>query len=235
MPDFASSLLAEFRRSPTEDALAWANRVWWRLAQSRVFRLILVLWTGIFLSYSYRTVNQYSTPKYDFALRIDDYIPFMPWTGLVYWSYYGLFVGGAWVVNPKRFTRMWVGVLVCNLVSYACYIPFTAHVPHPDVTFVQPEWLGDMYRGFYNLDGPGNTLPSLHCALSAILGWNIRKHHWGWLLWALAISLSTLTTKEHVALDLVAGWLLAAIVQRTIVRPEEEDEDQATAQDLSLA
>lgn len=199
------------------------NRLWEACVQSRIFRVLLVTVTGIFLSYSYRTVNQFFAPKFDFALPIDNQIPFVPWTGLIYWSYYGLFVGGAWVIDAALFTRAWVGVLVCNLASYVAYAFFTAYVPHPDVSFVQPDWLGDLYRGFYLLDDPGNTLPSLHCALSALLGWNIRKHNKLWLVWAVAISISTLTTKEHVFLDLIGGWLLAAVVQLTIVRPEPDE------------
>lgn len=219
-------------RSGRDEALARFNVLWDRLVHTRSFRLALVLATGIMLSYSYKTVNQYCAPKFDFALPIDDHILFYPWTGLVYWSYYGLFIGGAWVVNPKLFTRMWVGVLVANLVSYALYVPFTAYVHHPDVTFVEPEWLGDMYRDFYNLDGPGNTMPSLHCALSAILGWNIRKHHWGWMVWAMAICVSTLTTKEHVILDVFAGWLLAYAVQRWIVRPDAEPANEERQREM---
>ena len=203
------------------------NRLWQWLVSFALFRLALVVLTGIFLSYSYKTVNESFAPRVDFALPIDDRIPFIPWTGLIYWSYYGLFIGAVFAMRKTLFTRVWVGVLVCNLTSYIAYYFFCAHVPHPDISFVQPDWLNGMYRDFYMLDGPGNTLPSLHCALSALLGWNIRKHNKLWLLWALLISLSTLTTKEHVFLDLIGGWLLAAVVQWTIVRPEL-DEPPAT-------
>ncbi len=213
------------QQSP-ETTLERLNRWWSWLVAKALFRLVLVTLTGFFLSYSYKEVNETFRPCYDFSLPIDNYIPFWPLSGLVYWSYYGLFVGGAIVVRPTLFTRAWVGVLVCNLSSYVAYFFFCAHVPHPDITFVQPEWLAGMYRDFYMLDGPGNTLPSLHCALSALLGWNIRKHSKWWLFWAFAISLSTLTTKEHVFLDLVAGWLLAAVVQRTVVRPELDEPDE---------
>ena len=213
----------------TEALLQRLNHLWRGLVARAWFRVALVTLTGFFLSYSYKEVNETFAPTYDFALPLDDHIPFVPWTGLVYWSYYGLFVGGAIVIRPTLFTRAWVGVLVCNLASYLAYAFFCAHVPHPDISYVQPEWLNDTYRGFYMLDGPGNTLPSLHCALSALLGWNIRKHSKWWLLWALLISLSTLTTKEHIFLDLVAGWLLAAIVQRTVVRPELDEPDEPEA------
>ena len=209
-----------------EKLIVRLNHIWQRLIAQTWFRVALVVATGFFLSYSYKTVNETFVPRYSFALAIDDHIPFLPLSGLVYWSYYGLFVGGAIVMRTTLFTRAWVGVLVCNLTSYVAYYFFCAHVPHPDISFVQPDWLNDMYRGFYMVDGPGNTLPSLHCALSGLLGWNIRKHSKLWLVWALLISISTLTTKEHVLLDLVGGWLLAAIVQRTIVRPELDEPDE---------
>ncbi len=209
-----------------ETTLERLNRLWHWLVGRPAFRVMVVALTGFLLSYSYKTVNETFQPRYDFALPIDDHIPFLPLSGLIYWSYYGLFIGGAIVMRATLFTRAWVGVLVCNLVSYTSYYFFCAHVPHPDITFVQPEWLNNTYRGFYMLDGPGNTLPSLHCALSGLLGWNIRKHNKLWLAWAVLIALSTLTTKEHVFLDLVGGWLLAAIVQRTIVRPELDEPDE---------
>ncbi len=221
------------QQQPESPLVERLNRIWQRLVAKAWFRVVLVTVTGVFLSYSYKTVNESFSPRYDFTLPIDDQIPFLPWSGIIYWSYYGLFVGGAFVMRTTLFTRAWVGVLVCNLVAYVTYFFFCAHVPHPDITYVQPGWLNDTYRGFYMLDGPGNTLPSLHCALSGLLGWNIRKHNKLWLAWALLISLSTLTTKEHVFLDLVAGWLLAAVVQRTIVRPELDEPDEP-AEDRTL-
>ncbi len=202
-----------------ESTVTDLNSAWQRLVQHPQFRVALVTATGCLLAYSYKTVNESFTPRYDFALPIDAQIPFLPWSGLIYWSYFGLFIGGAYVIRPAQFTRLWVGVLVCNLASYLMYCLFTAHVPHPDISYVQPVWLNGMYRRFYLLDDPGNTLPSLHCALSGLLGWNVRKHSPLWLVWAVAIALSTLTTKEHVLLDLLGGWLLAGIVQWTIVRP----------------
>ena len=206
-----------------ETRVAALSSAWHRWVQRPLFRVAVVAITGYLLAYSYKTVNETFAPRFDFALPLDAAIPFVPWTGLIYWSYFGLFLGGAYVIRPARFTRLWVGVLICNLTAYATYGLATAYVPHPDISFVQPPWLNDLYRGFYLLDAPGNTLPSLHCALSGLLGWNVRKHSPVWLLWAIAIAVSTLTTKEHVLLDVLGGWALAAAVQRLVVRPELDE------------
>lgn len=211
----------------TERLLERLNRLWSAALQLAWFRVTLVVATGAYLSLSYRVVNALTVPRYDFALRIDDFIPFLPWTGLIYWSYFFLFVAAAVVIAPHRLGRLWVGVLTANLTAYGCYVLWTAHVPHPSVAHVEPAWLRAAWQWFYTQDGPGNTLPSLHCALSALLGWNLRHRHRGWLLWAVAIAVSTLTTKEHVFLDLVAGWALAAMIQRAIVRPELADKAHA--------
>ena len=63
------------------------------------------------------------------------------------------------------------------------------------------------------VDAPHTCFPSLHitnCVLATMGLWGTR-FQWWFAGWTLAISLSTLTTGQHVFLDLPAGALVALL------------------------
>ena len=72
------------------------------------------------------------------------------------------------------------------------------------------------------MDAAGNACPSLHVATAVFtalwVGRQLRQIHaatWAHVVngvWALLIVWSTLATKQHVALDVAAGTLLALLV-----------------------
>jgi membrane-associated phospholipid phosphatase len=107
----------------------------------------------------------------------------------------------------------WIGALC--LAGLACFWAWpTAVPPHQVDTTIHPG-----YGLIQGIDAPGNACPSLHVATAAFsavwldrllgeigAGWRVRAFNWAWFA---AIAWSTLATKQHVALDVAAGILLA--------------------------
>jgi membrane-associated phospholipid phosphatase len=75
-----------------------------------------------------------------------------------------------------------------------------------------------------NVDAAGNACPSLHAAFAVFAClWfervlqEMKRPHWvhvANVIWALAILYSTIATRQHVAIDTLAGSLLGWMVGR---------------------
>jgi membrane-associated phospholipid phosphatase len=109
------------------------------------------------------------------------------------------------------------------IVWLAMPLKLAVERPHVD------GWLGTIYNNFVAVDQPHNLLPSLHIGLRTILAdfyairlsglWLIASH-----VWFSLIGFSTLLTYQHHVVDVVGGFVLAAVclylVQPTpIVQP----------------
>ena len=73
-------------------------------------------------------------------------------------------------------------------------------------------------RLIYALDTPDNLFPSLHCELSWLCYLALKKTpgipRWGKvsaLVFTLLVFVSTLTTKQHILIDVVGGWVIGEI------------------------
>ncbi|MGD1277103.1 MAG: phosphatase PAP2 family protein [Tepidisphaeraceae bacterium] len=148
---------------------------------------------------------------------IDRLVGSWPNTLLVYitlWIYVPL---GSWLLNDKREVVAYSKAL-CGLgmVGLAVFFFWPTSVPRPNIDVA--EYPG--FRLLVAIDEPRNVFPSLHAAFavfSAIcmgrllrqLGDRglIRGLNW---CWCLSILYSTLATKQHLAVDLLAGTVLGA-------------------------
>ncbi|MBK6689415.1 MAG: phosphatase PAP2 family protein [Deltaproteobacteria bacterium] len=172
-------------------------------------RILTTLVVGGGTMVIYWALNDHLTPRYDLSTRLDFAIPFLPWTIVVYFSFYGLLLVAAWVSEADDFVRLFVALLVANVCCYVGFILFTAHYPRPSLSEISPFWR-PVYANMYGSDAPGNTFPSIHVASTMIVGLRLRRRHFGWMIWAVAITLSTLTVKQHFLVDVVAGVGVAA-------------------------
>lgn len=153
----------------------------------------------------------------DLTIPADAYFPLIPWTVLIY---IGAFL--LWIINyilachqdEKTAYRLLSADLVAKLVCLACFIILPT-------TNVRPEITGDGFwemgmRLLYEADAADNLFPSIHCLTSTFCVIAVRENPripvWYKVfsfLFAAAICLSTLTTKQHVIVDVIAGVLLA--------------------------
>lgn len=148
---------------------------------------------------------------------VDAMIPTVYWTVLIYFGCY-IF----WIINYIYNARMskehcyiflgtdWIGKVIC----------FILYVAYP-TTNTRPQIVGDgiwaeLMRLLYRIDEADNLFPSIHCLVSWICYIGIRGNKKVPLafrvfscIMALAVCISTLTTKQHVIYDVVAGIALA--------------------------
>jgi membrane-associated phospholipid phosphatase len=177
-------------------------------------RIVLALLTlggnGLYLITN-RLLSGGIAPK----LPVDDLIPLWPvwtipylliiplWIAFLVWSVLGM--------DDARFRRLISAGLITEYVSIAVFVLYPTYIIRQEVTTVGDP-LG-LIRYLYSIDETYNALPSMHMSLTVLLV----LHFWNWqprlrpLLAALVpvVILSTLFTRQHYVLDLVAGAALA--------------------------
>ncbi len=154
---------------------------------------------------------------YDMTNSLDRQIPFVPWTVLIYLGSYAFWIAnyiiGCRQERDEAF-RFISADFAAKLVCLLCFLAFPTTNVRPEVTG-SSVWDGLM-RLLYRADAADNLFPSIHCLTSWFGYIAVRKNRRvpGWyralsLAAALAICVSTLTTKQHVLADVIGGILLA--------------------------
>jgi membrane-associated phospholipid phosphatase len=151
--------------------------------------------------------------------ELDEAIPFQPAALIVYFSLW-FYVSLAPSLLRTREELMSHGKMagLMGLVGFAIFffwptaIPFAAGLRESDTATLS--WLKEV-------DAAGNACPSLHVAFAVFSGlWLDRilremrvpiAARLLNLLWCGAIAYSTLSTKQHVVIDVVAGGILGAV------------------------
>jgi membrane-associated phospholipid phosphatase len=147
--------------------------------------------------------------------RLDDAIPFWPWTSWCYLPFYaGVFIIAiAGFRRRALFNRAVVAVFVVMTIGALCHIFIGAEYPrpvlHPPYADISAAFLASVQR----IDPPGNVFPSLHVAHTTMLALLLIKDRprlgLVTLIMATLLALSTLTTKQHFLADVVSGYALA--------------------------
>lgn len=180
--------------------------------------LILTLFCN-FLAYNGTRI--FTTDKFHYNLtnKLDELIPFLPWTVVIYLGCY-LF----WIVNyifgcrMERETtfRFFCADLFAKLICLLCYVlfPTTNIRPVIEDSHICSQLMGMVYR----IDAADNLFPSIHCLTSWFSFIAVRRndaipkwYRFTSLTIAVMICISTLTTKQHVLIDVIGGVLLAEL------------------------
>lgn len=156
---------------------------------------------------------------YDITGTLDEKIPLVPWTVVIYYGCY-LF----WIVNyvigcrqdQEKAFRFISADFLAKLVCFVCFLVFPTTNVRPAIEG-SSVW-DELMRLLYRLDAADNLFPSIHCLTSSFCFIAVRNNEkvprWYQILSLLitvSICISTLTTKQHVLIDVAAGVLLAEI------------------------
>ncbi|MCI8969016.1 MAG: phosphatidic acid phosphatase [Lachnospiraceae bacterium] len=182
------------------------------------------MWISLFLVVICNALTYYGARlitseryHYDLTSWIDEQIPFVPWTLGIYWSCY-LF----WLVNyiigcrqdVKCSYRFVCADLFAKVICLLCFLLLPTTNERPSV-FGDSIWDKGI-RLLYQIDAADNLFPSIHCLTSQFSLIAVRDNEkvplWYRvvsLLFVVSICISTLTTKQHVLIDMAAGILLA--------------------------
>ena len=153
---------------------------------------------------------------------IDQKAPFWPWSVLIYTSEYFYF---AFVyillkqednINQYLYSYFFAQVIAC---FFFIFYP----VAYPRELFPLPNdlpvWLQGFWAWLRNADAPTNCLPSMHVtsvylSAFAFISDKQMKLFWVFFIWSTLIAFSTLSTKQHYFVDIVAGIILAILCYR---------------------
>ena len=145
----------------------------------------------------------------------ESFIPFVPLMIIPYMSIFFFFVGGPFLCqSPNELRVLAQRITFAILVAGACFllIPLRLSAVRPQPS----EWTGAIFRVLHGFDQPYNLFPSLHIAFRTILADLYAKHTKGVIrlashVWFSLIGFSTLLTYQHHFVDIVGGFVLAAI------------------------
>ena len=177
--------------------------------------VFVVVWNQVI--YSATMVITRSWMHYNWEFKIDQKIPFLPWTVSIYFACY-IF----WIVNyilsvrqDKESAYRFLGAdILAKAVCLLCFLLFPT-------TNIRPEIVGntiwdELMRFLYQVDSASNLFPSIHCLVSwfCFIGVRGKKNIPKWYqaascLMAIMVFISTLTTKQHVVVDVIGGIILA--------------------------
>jgi len=138
-------------------------------------------------------------------------IPFLPWTIWIYFSFF-IFIGSTvFRVGQELFWRFILSGALAAIIAWSFVLLLPISFDRPDPALIESDLYRRIYTFVHEADPSHITFPSLHVALTWIcnfLLWN-RPGRALRIVLGVAISLSTLFTKQHLISDVIGGIALA--------------------------
>ena len=174
--------------------------------------LMFIVWSGGFLAISW-IVDMENT--HQLGLPIDDKIPLIPEFSLIYLGLFPVFFLPFLMIKDDDYFKVFTAAyLTVMLVAYTVFALFPVSIERPVVEVTDfSTWVLNI---IYSCDRPVNLFPSTHVAMTlmaALTIWEInRLYGLLALIYAAAISASTLFTKQHYFLDVVIAIVLTLVI-----------------------
>lgn len=156
---------------------------------------------------------------YDMALPLDESIPMINWTVSIYflcflvWALTYIYMATR---DEKEAIQFFLADFIGKLSALVCFLIIPTAVKRPHV--VGSDIWASLMRWLYSVDVADNLFPSIHCMVSWYCYLGIRRNEksplWckvGMFLFAIAVCVSTVTTKQHVLMDVQTGILIAEL------------------------
>lgn len=161
--------------------------------------------------------------RYVPEIALDRALPFVPAWAIVYGALYlFLILLPVFLVRAEELIRRTVfAYLLIWIAAYVCFVVYPTVAPRPE-TFIGDGFAVWGLGLLYSSDPPHNCFPSLHVAHSFVSAFASMRVHRGVgaiaTLIAALVALSTLFTKQHYVLDVVAGVFLACLAYTMFLR-----------------
>jgi membrane-associated phospholipid phosphatase len=210
-------------RAPAADRIRWSMVV---EMLSRPYRvsipmvvLVLLVPFYLYIAELARERSLLHVPE----LVLDRVLPLRPTWALVYGSLYlFLILLPVFVVRQEEQIRRTVlAYLMVWMVAYICFLVYPTMAPRPAKVIGEGFVVWGL-RFLYSSDPPYNCFPSLHVAHSFVSALTCYRVHRGVgiaaALCASLIGVSTLFTKQHYVVDVIAGTLLATLAYALFLR-----------------
>ena len=184
-----------------------------------IISLIILAAAYNFLVYSAGRQISGGFYHHNLSTGLDAVIPFIPWTILIYWGcvvFWGInyYLG---IRCDKSGGRRFLGAhFIGETICFIFFVLFPTTMDRPVITDVKG--LAAIVDITYKMDSADNLLPSIHCFISYLCWVGVRGNtaipKWyriASFIMAVSVCISTLTVKQHVIADTIAGILLAEI------------------------
>jgi len=189
-----------------------AGRLRWR--QTGVAAGLSLLFMAVYGACNHVTSQRSDVGTLCFAW--ERHIPLVPIMIIPYMSIDLFFVGAPFLCSRPRELRVFAWRVAAAIViagTFFLAMPLRLAFPRPAVE----GWLGPIFRFLHGFDQPYNLFPSLHITLRTILAHKYtqktrRLPRWSLHVWFSLIGLSTVLTWQHHVLDVVGGFISAAMV-----------------------
>ena len=162
-------------------------------------------------------------------LALDRVIPLQPAWALVYGSLYLFLILLPVLVvrQEEQIRRTVLAYLTVWIAAYACFLVYPTVAPRP-ARVIGEGFVVWGLRFLYSADPPYNCFPSLHVAHSFVSALACYRVHRGvgiaTALGASLVGVSTLFTKQHYVLDVIAGIFLACAAYAVFLRSDPREE-----------
>lgn len=151
--------------------------------------------------------------------NLDLRLPFVPQFLIIYFGCY-VFWAVNYILAARQEREQVYRFFTADIISRCvCLIIFLAYPTTNTRPVIEGNGIWDLLAGWlYSIDAADNLFPSIHCLVSWFCFIAIRKNEkiplWYRVfscIMAVAVFVSTLTTKQHVLVDVAGGVLLAEL------------------------
>jgi membrane-associated phospholipid phosphatase len=152
---------------------------------------------------------------------IDNFIPFTSWAIWIYHSQFVFLLLSIYIIKkPENLSHTFYAMAMACLLSFAIFIIYPTTIPR--LVQTSDGLTAKAFQILYSIDSAANCFPSLHVSLaclSAIGVFHEKKRFSAFaILWACLIAFSTMATKQHYFVDVIAGLAIAIISRLTAVK-----------------
>jgi len=193
----------------------------YRFAGVRVGRILIGVAVAVFQLVSYQILLQYNSERlrdaelWNITTALDDALPLIPGFAFIYFLYIpGLIVPALLDMPMHLFVRYAVAMVVSICISLLGFALFPVALVHD--AFSCQEFTCAGLHLLRDVDPGVNLLPSLHASQTLLAGlvlylaskrYAVRSFWWFWIpALYLPVIASTLLTKQHVIIDIFAGF-----------------------------
>ena len=198
----------------------------YRIADIRVGRIVIGVLVAIIQLVAYQVLQQYNVARMDsvdswkVSLPLDDSIPLVPEFAFIYFLYIpGLIIPALLDMPFTLYLRYALSLVLSVVIACLCFAFVPLKITHE--AFICTDWTCSGLKMLRGLDAGVNLLPSLHAsqtllaATVMVVASRIHGVCTFWWVWGLFLYLpiiaSTLLTKQHYVVDLLAGFIVGVI------------------------
>ena len=152
------------------------------------------------------------------ALPLDDALPFWPGAAAVYLTIMPVLMLSPFVLRDlPALLPLFAALMLETTIAFVFFLLLPADAPV--ITGRESPLAGWLFHAADTLNLDRNYLPSLHVAFAFTVAaaFAARAGRIGaaaWYVWAIAVALSTLLTRQHYVIDVIAGMVLALLCWR---------------------